>query len=141
MGAESASGFMSLYFIPAVYHCAGGPIAATLDMLTPLMNWVEDGAGTGAPGRGLSHRWRCELADHRTRAVFPYPEHLALRRQGRRQEGCFVRAGSADARASATCCIGRGLFHYTPSEQLRCKVKDKDASMSLRCTPERERDR
>jgi Tannase and feruloyl esterase len=48
MGPAAASNLMALYMIPGVYHCAGGPVAATLDLLTPLMAWVE---GQVAPGR------------------------------------------------------------------------------------------
>ena len=42
MGAEEASKFLTLYLVPGMYHCGGGPKAATLDMLAPLMAWVED---------------------------------------------------------------------------------------------------
>jgi hypothetical protein len=42
LGYDAAARFLALFMIPGMYHCGGGPAAATLNMLTPLMAWVED---------------------------------------------------------------------------------------------------
>ncbi|MBV7538689.1 tannase/feruloyl esterase family alpha/beta hydrolase [Duganella sp. sic0402] len=42
MGADKATGFERLYLLPGVYHCAGGEGPSAIDMLTPMVAWVED---------------------------------------------------------------------------------------------------
>jgi feruloyl esterase len=42
-GAKAANDFLRLYMLPGVYHCGGGPGPDRIDLLTPLMTWVEDG--------------------------------------------------------------------------------------------------
>jgi feruloyl esterase len=38
---------LRLYMLPGVYHCANGPGADKVDLLTPLMQWVEQEQGPG----------------------------------------------------------------------------------------------
>jgi feruloyl esterase len=38
-----ASGFARFYRVPGMTHCSGGPTTDQFDMLTPLVNWVENG--------------------------------------------------------------------------------------------------
>jgi feruloyl esterase len=83
MGAATVSKFYRLYMFPGVYHCGGGYGPNVFDLLTPLMNWVEQGqaptrvvaalvsGGTGAAGTG-SVTGTVEL----TRPVYPYPEEV-----------------------------------------------------------------
>ena len=42
-GQAQGNGFVRAYFNPGVGHCSGGPGADTVDLLTPLVNWVEKG--------------------------------------------------------------------------------------------------
>jgi feruloyl esterase len=138
MGAAATSNFLSLYFIPGVYHCAGGPVAATLDMLTPLMNWVEDNT---APARQVvAYRTDGSSASPitRTRAVFPYPSTSVYNGQGSVNEAANYVQGPATPGVSDVLQWA-GLFHYTPSEQLWCRSKDRDATTTLSCTPQRDR--
>jgi Tannase and feruloyl esterase len=47
-GYAAAQQFSRLYMIPAGYHClGGGDPQVTGDLLTPLMNWTEDGVTPG----------------------------------------------------------------------------------------------
>lgn len=48
MGPTAVASFERLYFLPGVYHCGRGEGMPTVDFLTPLMNWVENGAAPGA---------------------------------------------------------------------------------------------
>lgn len=52
LGASRVQGFERLYLLPGVYHCGGGEGPSAIDLLTPLMNWVEQGL---APGRIEAH--------------------------------------------------------------------------------------
>lgn len=48
-GYAASQSFSRLYMIPAQYHCLGGGTPqVTGDLLTPLMNWVEQGTAPGA---------------------------------------------------------------------------------------------
>jgi len=42
-GQSAANQFVKAYFNPGVGHCTGGPGADTVDLLTPMVNWVESG--------------------------------------------------------------------------------------------------
>lgn len=43
MGEGAAQAFERLYLLPGVYHCAGGDGPSAIDLLTPMMAWVERG--------------------------------------------------------------------------------------------------
>ncbi|MFV0410102.1 MAG: tannase/feruloyl esterase family alpha/beta hydrolase [Paracoccus sp. (in: a-proteobacteria)] len=48
LGADMAAGFARLYLLPGVGHCGGGAGPGNLDLLSPMMAWVEDGAAPDA---------------------------------------------------------------------------------------------
>lgn len=48
MGAETVQGFNRLYLIPGMAHCGGGRGPSELDLLTPMLAWVETGTAPGA---------------------------------------------------------------------------------------------
>jgi hypothetical protein len=71
LGKQTADSFMTLYMIPGVYHCNGGPSASSEDFLTSLMQWVEDGT---RPGRVVvSYATSAVNPVAKTRPVYPYP--------------------------------------------------------------------
>jgi hypothetical protein len=43
MGRDKANGFERLYLLPGVYHCGGGEGPSAVDLLTPMIAWVEQG--------------------------------------------------------------------------------------------------
>lgn len=48
MGESAAQAFERLYLLPGVYHCAGGEGPSAIDLLTPMMAWVERGLAPDA---------------------------------------------------------------------------------------------
>jgi feruloyl esterase len=42
-GREQTEDFLRLFLLPGVYHCAGGPGEDTVDWLTEIQEWVEQG--------------------------------------------------------------------------------------------------
>ena len=48
MGEERTASFERLYLLPGVYHCAGGEGPSQLDLVTPMMAWVERGLAPDA---------------------------------------------------------------------------------------------
>jgi hypothetical protein len=83
MGAQTAAKFYRLYMFPGVYHCGGGYGPNVFDLLTPLINWVEQGqapgsvvaaavtGGTGPAGTGAT----TGTVEY-TRPVYPYPQEV-----------------------------------------------------------------
>ncbi|GLK87344.1 feruloyl esterase [Pseudomonas turukhanskensis] len=88
LGSVQTEAFERLYLLPGMYHCAGGEGPSQLDLLTPLMQWVEQGqapAGivTQVPGTGAS------------RQVFPYPAVATYDGKGDPKQASSYRAGPA----------------------------------------------
>ncbi|MGI4878913.1 MAG: tannase/feruloyl esterase family alpha/beta hydrolase [Janthinobacterium lividum] len=48
MGVAKADSFERLYLLPGVYHCSGGEGPSLIDLVTPIMAWVERGAAPDA---------------------------------------------------------------------------------------------
>ena len=75
--------FLKLYLVPGMAHCGGGTGHATVDWLSPLVSWVEDGVAPGAivGARGASTRPHC-----------PYP-----------QEAVYDGTGDQNSASSFSC--------------------------------------
>jgi hypothetical protein len=78
-----ASSFAKFYRVPGMAHCSGGPATDQFDMLTPLVQWVENGVApqvvpATARGAGNAAGVNPELpagwAANRTRPLCPYPQ-------------------------------------------------------------------
>jgi hypothetical protein len=77
-----ASGFARYFPVPGMNHCAGGPATDQFDMLSALVDWVEQGkapasvtaaargAGTPVPNAEVPAGWSAQ----RTRPLCPYPQ-------------------------------------------------------------------
>ncbi len=68
-GQDSQRGFVRMFLIPGVYHCAGGYIPYEEDLLGALVNWVERGA---APDHVVATAL-LPGGSVRRRPVFAYP--------------------------------------------------------------------
>ncbi len=66
MAAGRAETFARMYLFPGGSHCGGGEGPFDVDLLTPIMNWVEGGK---APAALVASQ-----ASKRSRPVFPYPQ-------------------------------------------------------------------
>ena len=131
MGSSKASTFMSLYMLPGVYHCAGGPIAATFDFLTPLIRWVED----RVPPEKVVVSYRTDgSADSpvtRTRPVFPYPATSVYTGQGDVNSAAnYIQGPSTPGVSDVLPWLG--LKHYRPNQQQWCEV----ISGKVQCEPD-----
>jgi hypothetical protein len=97
----SAADFARLYLIPGMNHCGGGPATDQFDMLTPLVNWVENGvapdrviANVRGPGNlgGANADIPATWSPSRSRPLCPYP-----------QVARYNGSGSLEIAASFTC--------------------------------------
>ena len=76
--------FARLYRVPGMNHCCGGPATDQFDMLTPLVNWVEQGEAPdsvrrrarAAPATPAARTPTCRRrwSPTRTRPLCPYPK-------------------------------------------------------------------
>jgi len=93
MGVARSQEFLRLYLFPGGYHCGGGEGPFDVDVLSPIMAWVESGAApdaliashragpsgpmpSGPPPPGMRLPPAVERQPpkvDRTRPVFPYP--------------------------------------------------------------------
>lgn len=48
LGADTVAGFERLYLLPGVHHCEGGEGPSAIDLLTPMLAWVETGVAPDA---------------------------------------------------------------------------------------------
>ncbi|UUE97162.1 tannase/feruloyl esterase family alpha/beta hydrolase [Xanthomonas hortorum pv. pelargonii] len=48
MGSKRVDGFARLYVFPGMYHCSNGEGPYQMDLLTPMMAWVERGSAPDA---------------------------------------------------------------------------------------------
>lgn len=87
--SEPAQRAVRLYLVPGMTHCAGGPSTDQFDLLTPLVRWVERGAGPravvassrgpsnpGGPNVEVPPTWSAD----RTRPLCPFPRVAVYRR-------------------------------------------------------------
>lgn len=100
LGAETVAGFERLYLLPGVSHCSGGEGPSNLDLLTPMMAWVEGGkapdailtastaqtSSFGQPAGGGRRSGGMPIKDlgvaplpAMSRPVWPYPATAALK--------------------------------------------------------------
>ena len=89
MGAATKD-FYRMFMVPGMAHCGGGSGTATLDALTPLVQWVEKGTApdTIAASRVVDGRVV------RTRPLCPYP-----------QTAIYKGSGSTDEAANFSCGV------------------------------------
>lgn len=73
MGEGRVKEFARLYLFPGGYHCGGGEGPFNMDLLSPIMRWVESGSaperiiashtkGRGSVARSAATRWRSAAA-------------------------------------------------------------------------------
>jgi hypothetical protein len=120
MGPDQASNFLTVYMIPGMYHCGGGPAAATLDMLTPLIAWVEDRKDPAEQIVSYHSGGDGSSPVTRTRPVAPYPATEVYSGQGDVNSASSYVAGPAVMGVSDELRWA-GSWHYRPDAQIACE--------------------
>jgi feruloyl esterase len=78
MGADKVTDQVRLFMAPGVNHCSGGEGPSTVDYLSALEQWVEDGK---APERIIASG-ALDRGAMRTRPLCPYPQIAKYKGQG-----------------------------------------------------------
>jgi hypothetical protein len=110
-GRASTQEFMRLYMIPGMNHCIGGEGAHTIDYLTHLESWVEDGKAPDVmlavhPKAQELRRtwWGAHLpptdAVEFSRPVYPYPLQPRYKGKGDKNDAASYEPRDPTARAA-----------------------------------------
>lgn len=124
MGVEARDNFMTFYGFPGVYHCAAGPRPAAMDLLSPLMAWVEDGTKPDEiqvdfPDQGIS------------RPAWPQPSMAVHDGSGNVAEAAsWQRADLPDGLPEQVDWYG--LDRYVPGRALWCDVSSSGVACEAR---------
>jgi len=81
-GSEQTQEYYRLFMVPGMNHCKGGPGANVFDMLTPLVQWVED---DNAPSRIIATHYINNDPTHGvqfTRPLCSYPREAVYKGSG-----------------------------------------------------------
>lgn len=114
MGARTVDRFAKLYLFPGMAHCGGGEGPNTVDVLTPVMAWVESGR---APSRIVASDAT------RTRPVFPFPTVARYDGSGSTDDAAnFVAYTPRREPGPGYDWVGRALFSH--GYQTTCRVVD-----------------
>jgi hypothetical protein len=68
-----------LFLLPGVLHCAGGPGPSQFDQVTPIVEWVENGA---VPATLIARKPAAGDQPARSRPLCPYPAKAAYKGSG-----------------------------------------------------------
>lgn len=77
LGSGPAADILRTFLIPGMAHCGSGDGLTSIDVLTPLMAWVEDGR---APESIVASRNDAEAVQGKGRTVYSFPSRSLLRR-------------------------------------------------------------
>jgi hypothetical protein len=91
LDGDSTTDFSRLFLVPGMNHCKGGPATDRFDMLSPLVNWVENGVPPDSVPAAASTPSYFNAAA-RSRPLCPYPKMSH-----------YSGSGDVDAAASFTC--------------------------------------
>ncbi len=72
MGTRSVQSFARLFLIPGFYHCSGGEGPAQFDVISALMDWVENGKSPEV--LQLNSERTADRPDNIARPLYPYPD-------------------------------------------------------------------
>lgn len=138
MGQRAVDTFERLYLLPGVSHCGNGEGASNLDLLTPIMAWVEngqapdevmtrsasEGSSFGAPAFGGEQRpvgapkETPRALPAMTRPIYPYPYVARYSGQGNVYDAANWSRGEAEETVTVRDWPGADLFgRYTFTEQ------------------------
>ena len=136
MGTEKTETFARLYVLPGVNHCSGGEGPSLIDLVTPMMAWVERGEAPdaiitrqdtsgvgnsfGQPDTPSGTATTTEAATDavsvpaRSRPVYPYPLVAEYDGKGDPEEATSYRRGGPLATVTIPAWAGTDFF--TPYE-------------------------
>lgn len=134
MGKARTESFTRLYMLPGVYHCGAGEGPSEVDLLTPIMAWVEKGHApdaivarqhqptpvSKAVASSLpAFMTREDISKRgRTRKVFPYPDMAEFDHKGYAKRASSYQRSAPLTTGNTPKWIGSELFKpYEPLQR------------------------
>lgn len=134
MGKARTESFTRLYMLPGVYHCGRGEGPSEVDLLTPIMAWVEKGQ---APDAIVARQYQPVPVDKvfaaslptfmtredisnrgRTRKVFPYPYMAEYDHKGYSKRANSYQRSEPLTAEKTPKWVGSGFFQpYEPLQR------------------------
>jgi feruloyl esterase len=109
MGASAADQFLRMYLIPGVGHCGGGEGLDSIDLVSRITGWVEQGT---TPAAVTTYKLDTAGAVTASRPVYPYPAVAKYSGTGDWHDAAnYV---SAAARYNVPTPAWAGSFFYAP---------------------------
>ena len=109
-GIKHADDFMKLYLVPNMGHCSGNIATDQFDMLTPMVNWIENGVApdsivaTGNRFRAQGDYYQGFGTSTRSRPLCAYPKTLRY-------------SGTGDiSQASSYACVSPERKHHNHND-------------------------
>jgi hypothetical protein len=121
-GAEQVAEFERLYLLPGVQHCGHGEGMAAIDLVTPLVDWVEHGSAphtlVSSTDLDLPPWMPATSTVTRSRPVFPYPALAKYTGQGDANDAANYVEGAPLYTAKTAEWAGQSFFEpYVPRAQ------------------------
>jgi Tannase and feruloyl esterase len=116
MGINTVQSFARLFLIPGLYHCSGGEGPIQFDVISALMDWVEN--DTAPEALQLSPEGTVQSTSSSARPVFPYPD------KARRVESISIAQAGAYRRVKGNFASRpldwAGARFFTSGYELNC---------------------
>jgi len=113
MGQANMDAFMRMYLAPGVSHCGGGEGLPNMDLVTAVVNWVEQGK---APAEIATSRTDTAGVVTSSRPMYPYPALATYKGSGDPNAAASYGSGAAKYTASAPDWTGVDFFSpYAPA--------------------------
>jgi pimeloyl-ACP methyl ester carboxylesterase len=109
MGQAAVDTFARMYLVPGVGHCGGGEGMDSIDLVSQVTGWVEQGA---APASVMTYKTDSAGAQTASRPVYPYPQVAQYTGTGDWRDGANYT--SAAPRYNVPTPQWPGAFLYTP---------------------------
>jgi Tannase and feruloyl esterase len=117
IGAETIANTMRLFLIPGMYHCGDGNGMTSIDVMTPLMDWVEG----GKPADSLvASKDEEAAAAAKGRTLFPFPATSKLADGGNANDPVAWTQGPAMQISDTLYKDWAGADFFKPGFQKTC---------------------
>jgi feruloyl esterase len=117
IGPEATDAMLRLFLIPGMAHCGGGSGLTSIDVMTPLMDWVESGVAPNSLMASESD----EAADAgKGRRLLPFPATTVLSDGGKPSDPASWVEGQAFQVGSAIYSDWAGADYFRPGFQQTC---------------------
>jgi feruloyl esterase len=115
MGQKTVDEFTRMYLVPGVGHCGGGEGDDSIDLISNITGWVEQGT---APGSVMTYKLDSSGSQTASRPVYPYPAVARYTGSGDWHDGANYVSDAARYNVRTPSWPGSILYTpYTPKVQ------------------------